>query len=84
MRLLSNSFAFLYCAPQAASCEDVYSPGMAEAAMLVWAGDFNYRIEGTYDEVCRMAREGAFAQLFAIDQVRGPGGVALVCQYRIL
>ena len=54
-----------------AAADDGHGPGMADAAMLVWAGDFNYRINGPYLAVVEAARAGRFAELYTMDQVSG-------------
>eukprot|EP00198_Chlamydomonas_reinhardtii_P003714 XP_001693050.1 inositol polyphosphate phosphatase [Chlamydomonas reinhardtii] len=53
-----------------AAADDGHGPGMADAAMLVWAGDFNYRINGPYLAVVEAARAGRFAELYTMDQCR--------------
>ncbi|GFR43882.1 hypothetical protein Agub_g5011, partial [Astrephomene gubernaculifera] len=50
--------------------DDGHGPGLSDAALLVWAGDFNYRINGGYREVVEAARAGELAALFARDQCR--------------
>ncbi|EFJ50943.1 hypothetical protein VOLCADRAFT_88385, partial [Volvox carteri f. nagariensis] len=50
--------------------DDGHGPGLSDAALLVWAGDFNYRIKGTYAEVCEWSCSGALPHLFQLDQCR--------------
>ncbi|KAG2498827.1 hypothetical protein HYH03_003020 [Edaphochlamys debaryana] len=50
--------------------DDDHGPGLADAAALVWAGDFNYRINSNYDDVCKRAAAGDFAALYEMDQCR--------------
>ncbi|KAG2453429.1 hypothetical protein HYH02_001652 [Chlamydomonas schloesseri] len=66
----SDTGAAVAAAIAAAAADDGHGPGMADAAMLVWAGDFNYRINGSYMAVVDAARAGRFADLFAMDQCR--------------
>lgn len=44
--------------------------GMRDAEMLVWAGDFNYRIEAGYDEALEHIRNNDLD--FLIDRVSPP------------
>ena len=37
---------------------------------IFWMGDLNYRIDGQYDQVCKLAREGEYATLFLCDQLQ--------------
>ncbi|PNH12727.1 Type II inositol 1,4,5-trisphosphate 5-phosphatase FRA3 [Tetrabaena socialis] len=53
----------------AAEPED-HGPGMTDAALLVWAGDFNYRINASYADVRAGACAGRLAELFQLDQCR--------------
>ncbi|KXZ53097.1 hypothetical protein GPECTOR_8g88 [Gonium pectorale] len=50
--------------------DDETGPGMSEAEMLVWAGDFNYRINGFYSDVISLACAGEYARLYAADQCK--------------
>ncbi|KAG2438703.1 hypothetical protein HXX76_005249 [Chlamydomonas incerta] len=66
----SDAGAAVAAAIAAAAADDGHGPGMADAAMLMWAGDFNYRINGSYMAVVDAARAGRFADLFVMDQCR--------------
>lgn len=48
----------------------LHGEGLRGAAALVWLGDFNYRIEGQYDEVKELAITGTLDPLLACDQLR--------------
>ncbi|GLI58620.1 hypothetical protein VaNZ11_000355 [Volvox africanus] len=50
--------------------DDGHGPGLSDAALLVWAGDFNYRINGTYAEVREWSCSLALRRLFKLDQCR--------------
>ncbi|GLC43102.1 hypothetical protein PLESTM_001431000 [Pleodorina starrii] len=50
--------------------DDGHGPGLSDAALLVWAGDFNYRLNGSYEEVCELSCTGALGKLFRLDQCR--------------
>ncbi|GIL70795.1 hypothetical protein Vretimale_3892 [Volvox reticuliferus] len=50
--------------------DDGHGPGLSDAALLVWAGDFNYRINGTYAEVREWSCTLALRRLFELDQCR--------------
>ncbi len=44
--------------------------GLRCADALIWLGDFNYRIDGQYDQVKELAISGEFGPLLACDQLR--------------
>lgn len=44
--------------------------GLRCADALIWLGDFNYRIDGQYDQVKELATTGNFGPLLACDQLR--------------
>ncbi|KAL4534362.1 hypothetical protein Ndes2437B_g03641 [Nannochloris sp. 'desiccata'] len=44
--------------------------GLRCADALIWLGDFNYRIDGQYDQVKELAISGNFGPLLACDQLR--------------
>ncbi|KAL3132931.1 hypothetical protein ABBQ38_006845 [Trebouxia sp. C0009 RCD-2024] len=44
--------------------------GMRDAEMLVWAGDFNYRIEATYEDALERIRNNELDYLIERDQCR--------------
>ncbi len=44
--------------------------GLRCANALIWLGDFNYRIDGQYDQVKELAVSGEFGPLLACDQLR--------------
>jgi len=44
--------------------------GMSDAQLVVWMGDFNYRINGNYEEVVECANKGRFSDLLQNDQLR--------------
>ncbi|GIL46869.1 hypothetical protein Vafri_3741 [Volvox africanus] len=50
--------------------DDGHGPGLSDAALLVWAGDFNYRINGTYAEVREWSCSLELGRLFELDQCR--------------
>ena len=52
----------------------VQGQGMRDAEMLVWAGDFNYRIEASYDEALEHIRNNDLEYL--IDRVSSPAPFA--------
>lgn len=37
---------------------------------IFWMGDLNYRIDGQYDQVCKLAQEGDYATLLLCDQLQ--------------
>eukprot|EP00798_Chlamydomonas_sp_ICE-L_P024022 gene24022-9597_t len=45
-------------------------PGLLDAEMLAWVGDFNYRIDGQYNFVVDCANHGLLTDLAALDQLR--------------
>uniref|UniRef100_A0A7S0S3D7 Inositol polyphosphate-related phosphatase domain-containing protein n=1 Tax=Chlamydomonas leiostraca TaxID=1034604 RepID=A0A7S0S3D7_9CHLO len=47
-----------------------HGPGVTDAEVLVWAGDFNYRIAAPCDYVCDRVAGGDVATLVALDQLR--------------
>ena len=51
-------------------CEHMQGQGMRDAEMLVWAGDFNYRIEATYEDALDHIRNNDLDYL--IDRVSTP------------
>lgn len=48
----------------------VMPDGLRSAAALVWLGDFNYRIDGQYEQVKELAVRGDLGPLLACDQLR--------------
>ncbi|KAL4853623.1 Type II inositol polyphosphate 5-phosphatase 15 [Chlorella vulgaris] len=57
--------------PGLAGVEDVVQgEGMREAEMLVWLGDFNYRIDGGYEAVKERAIRNELPPLLELDQCR--------------
>ncbi|KAG1665296.1 hypothetical protein FOA52_015873 [Chlamydomonas sp. UWO 241] len=52
--------------------------GLPDAELVVWIGDFNYRINGGYDEVVEAACNGRFAELLTMDQLRQEADKGLV------
>jgi len=44
--------------------------GLRCSDVLIWLGDFNYRIDGQYDQVKELALSGNFSPLLACDQLR--------------
>ena len=52
----------------------VQGQGMRDAEMLVWAGDFNYRIEANYEEALEHIRNNDLDYL--IDRVSPPAPFA--------
>ncbi|KAK9832480.1 hypothetical protein WJX81_000147 [Elliptochloris bilobata] len=44
--------------------------GMRDAEMVIWLGDFNYRIETTFEDAKERARRRMLADLLALDQLK--------------
>ena len=52
------------------SSELVQGDGVRNAELLLWMGDFNYRIDGSYEEVKERAIRNELGPLLAADQCR--------------
>jgi len=70
--------------PQQAAGKDCPGPGLRDADVVIWMGDFNYRLSASHEWAVSRAEIGAFSELLAVDQLRqemGRGAVfhGLVC-----
>lgn len=66
--------------PDAAAPSEVFVTAdvLRSTEAVVWAGDFNYRIDGTYEEVREAAVRNDYKTLLPWVRGRAPAGLACV------
>jgi hypothetical protein len=50
--------------------EDAQVPDLADADLVIWTGDLNYRIDLSYEEVINLIKEKEWDTLLLDDQLR--------------